>query len=232
MSALLVTQSPSESRPQACSLEVLNNLLRLLSQELGRPPKFEEFYPIHLESIVESVLHWKLVRSDDLGSSPYGAQIMGRCDFEQKAILVRSQASGGAQRYSLAHEIGHALMHKDAPRCVGGSLKRVRPTRSPLSSGPRPEDYAIEREAERFAAELLMPAKAVRRAFQEVAGSPRLWSRSQLAEKALPSGELTIENVSEAISNYQPTRGKPLSATFGVTGAAMATRIRELGLVF
>lgn len=230
--ALLITEQRSESHPRERSLNVLNDLLKLMTERLGHSPTFEEFYPVQLELIVETVLGWKLLWKEGLGSSVNGAPIMGRCDFEQKTILVSSQPSVGARRYSLAHEIGHAFMHKDARSCIGGGLQRTRSVRSGLTSGPRPEEYAIEREAEHFAAELLMPAKAVRRYFQSVTGSPRVWSRSEWAEKIQPAGELTVQNVSVAIASYQPLEGKRLTAKFGVTEAAMATRIRELSLVF
>ncbi|MCL6450063.1 MAG: ImmA/IrrE family metallo-endopeptidase [Acetobacteraceae bacterium] len=63
-------------------------------------------------------------------------------------VVVNSRAPQGRQRFTVAHELGHFFLHSRDQRyflCTYGLQGR------------------FEREADRFASELLMPAAAVRR---------------------------------------------------------------------
>jgi Zn-dependent peptidase ImmA (M78 family)/DNA-binding XRE family transcriptional regulator len=74
------------------------------------------------------------------------------------AILINLEMTPGRRRFTLAHELAHALLHSDHDRLV--------------VSGPKRDTR--ERFADMFAGEFLMPAEGIRRAIEELGAGPRL----------------------------------------------------------
>lgn len=75
-------------------------------------------------------------------------------DARRTVIGVNASHAPTRQRFTIAHELGHLLLHESRPMIVDTHLYR----RDEVSSmGTKPE----EREANGFAAELLMPAAFV-----------------------------------------------------------------------
>lgn len=74
------------------------------------------------------------------------------------SILVNLDMTPGRRRFTLAHELGHALMHSDGEPLV--------------VSGPKHD--ARERFADTFAGEFLMPSEGIRRAIEELGAGPRI----------------------------------------------------------
>jgi hypothetical protein len=64
----------------------------------------------------------------------------------------------GRWRYTAAHELGHFLLHQE--RMIGG--RWIGDTKETIREGDGPELTGMEREADQFAAELLMPADVCR----------------------------------------------------------------------
>jgi len=64
----------------------------------------------------------------------------------------------GRWRYTAAHELGHFLLHQD--RMIGG--RWIGDTQETIREGDGAEMTGMEREADQFAAELLMPADVCR----------------------------------------------------------------------
>lgn len=96
------------------------------------------------------------------------------------AIYFNASDSLVRRRFTVAHELGHMVLgHRDAPRDGPDAFRSG--TRDP-----------IERAANQFAAELLMPAEAVRRAVV----SGRFASLEELA---------SAFRVSPAAMNYRVT---------------------------
>jgi hypothetical protein len=79
-------------------------------------------------------------------------------DAERKwAIVINESHSSARQRFTVAHELGHILLHRfSRPHADGRIQVRFRDTRS--SDGNVREEI----EANEFAAELLMPERYVR----------------------------------------------------------------------
>ncbi|MGI6083440.1 MAG: ImmA/IrrE family metallo-endopeptidase [Limnochordia bacterium] len=72
------------------------------------------------------------------------------CDPDVQVILLNRRDSVHRRNWTCAHELGHYVMHRDV-RLIHA-----------FSSGRRcPSQRLLEREANRFAAELLMPAGEV-----------------------------------------------------------------------
>lgn len=76
-------------------------------------------------------------------------------------VTVNALHSTRRQRFTLAHEIGHYILHRDL---IGDGLTDDGLYRSTLKDG-RSLDAVMEQQANRYAASLLMPAAAVRAQF-------------------------------------------------------------------
>lgn len=76
-------------------------------------------------------------------------EINGLLDFDDKIMIVNSESKPYVQNFTIAHELGHWLLHKD--RRDEYELKLSRPNGG--------EDDPMEKEANTFAAELLVPFK-------------------------------------------------------------------------
>lgn len=122
--------------------------------------------PVRPEYIADSLEVRLVKRGRDFGYSGYFRYEDGRpvIEYNGSDSLVR-------QRFTVSHELGHyALGHKSAPRDDPSSF------RSSIGD-PR------ERAANQFAAELLMPAEAVKR----LVSSGRLLTVEELARAFLVS---------------------------------------------
>jgi Zn-dependent peptidase ImmA (M78 family)/transcriptional regulator with XRE-family HTH domain len=116
-----------------------------------------------------------LVVVRDLGSGLLDA-VSQWGEHSAPLLLVNDCAPGDRCRFSVAHELGHLVMHTDP------------------GSGPEQE-----RQADAFAAEFLMPASDIRKAFADRIDLPklmelkRIWrvSMSALLRRALDLGSIT-----------------------------------------
>ena len=79
------------------------------------------------------------------------------------SILVNLNMTPGRRRFTVAHELGHALFHSDVPYLV-----------STASKSPR------ERFADAFAGEFLMPTEGLRRVTEEQGYGPRIEDPSEV----------------------------------------------------
>lgn len=112
--------------------------------------------PVDVEELAGSLCRLRVRRGRDL------AAIAGHaCDGPLSGLLlpasfeiwVRSDEPADRRRFTVAHEIGHHLLH------AGGGSVHCRPADLGDADG---DTRAREREANRFAAELLMPERLVR----------------------------------------------------------------------
>jgi Zn-dependent peptidase ImmA (M78 family) len=128
----------------------------------------------------------------DLGEDCSGMLVRGAAG---SVIGVHYAHHPNRQRFTIAHEIGHFELHEGGTYVDRGTTLRLRSNRK--NSGSLSE----EREANQFAATLLMPASWVRRA---------------LADHELDLGD------DESM--------RSLCEQFGVSTQAMVYRITELGI--
>jgi len=124
--------------------------------------------PVPLREIV-SVLNLSLVESQ---REPFSSEAALVPSGEGLAIKV-SAGSERRRRFTIAHEIGHYVLHESGPRYErGGSVNEAARWR--------------EREADTFAAELLMPEHMVRHAvLEEGADARRLADRFEVSVQAM-----------------------------------------------
>lgn len=136
-----------------------------------------------------------------LSFEPFGEEMSGMLyrEGDHAIIGVNSAQSQPRQRFTIAHELGHLLLHEGRPVFVDKSMVRVNLRDGDSSLGT----YREEREANAFAAELLMPRHLIDQA---------------LTRLVAPDGSL---NFDEAVLE--------LSERFEVSSQAMEFRLVNLG---
>lgn len=141
--------------------------------------------PVPVEDLAEDLLGLR-VRVEG------GLPVSGMLVPAERLIVVSAAEPPERRRFTVAHEIGHWVVH-----CEGLPAGPImcRPGDAAASGDPR------EREANVFAADLLMPEALVRD-----------------AHRALPPG-----------ADASPTRA--LAAAFDVSEVAMGWRLYNLGLI-
>ena len=89
-------------------------------------------------------------------------------------ITIHANDSDGRRRFTLAHEIAHYVLHRDLiDHLVDNAMYR-----SNLSS-------QFERQANHYAAKILLPAEAVRKQFKEIPNTLILAYRFKVSERAM-----------------------------------------------
>lgn len=224
------------SRPQPLERLAARDILKKYYVKQGTP-SLDEFFPVRLKDLAESVLRWQVEETPDLGATEYGERVTGKCIFENKQILLLSETQGPEKRFSLAHEIGHVALHKEAPACRGGVHSRTRSSRPLRRKIWDTVKQELERQADAFASELLMPERAVRKHFRELFARERVWKGSSTVLERVGCqsryDQPTVQSVSECLATVKPSPDqKSLTDYFGVSKAAMSIRLRELGLVY
>jgi len=123
-----------------------------------------EGLPVPVEAIAEDLLGLRIERSWEIDCS--GMLLPA----ERRIVLNAAEAAIGRDtpplrrfRFTIAHEIGHWVCHCLEGRAPVQEAAYCRPV--DLSEAA---DRALEREANVFAAELLMPEPAVREAWEEL----------------------------------------------------------------
>ena len=122
--------------------------------------RYQEFsgdsiLPVPVESIAEHLLGYDLEITDEgLFSDP---NFLGGISFETNTIFVNASVESHEGRYTftVAHEIGHHVLHKDIYEAQISDHSQIlcrEQKKKPL----------IERQADRFAAALMMPRELVR----------------------------------------------------------------------
>jgi Zn-dependent peptidase ImmA (M78 family) len=151
--------------------------------------------PVPLDQLVEYC-------GAELVREPLEGDISGMVfrDESRKVIGVNSLEVGTRQRFTIAHEIGHLLLHEGRPVIVEKLVRVNLRGKNPSGASAREE-----REANQFAAELLMPEHMVRKAAHEVVGDRTLVSDRRFVST--------------------------LAKRFEVSGQAMEYRLVNLGLL-
>jgi predicted transcriptional regulator len=125
--------------------------------------------PVSLRDVV-SALNLELVkRTREPFTSEAALEPLG----DGRAIVLNGSGDSGRRRFTIAHEIGHFVLHPERCRPERGGV---------VNEAGRME----EREADAFAAELLMPENLVRDAIREQGlDVDRLADRFEVSRKAM-----------------------------------------------
>ena len=158
--------------------------------------------PIPIESIAEHYLGYDIEISDDgIFANPL---VLGGIIFDHKKIVINAATEAHEGRYSftLAHEVGHHVLHKAAFEASESERMVCREdANKPLE----------ERQADHFAGALLMPKSRVNEVFKVLGLSQRMYSALGL----------------KVISRKIMTEG----GFSNVSNQAMCVRLRQLGLI-
>jgi len=123
-----------------------------------------EGLPVPVEAIAEDLLGLRIEQRWDMECS--GMLLPA----ERRIVLNEAERAIGRDtpplrrfRFTIAHEVGHWVCH-----CLEGRAPVVEPSYCRPVDLTEAADRALEREANVFAAELLMPEPAVRAAWEEL----------------------------------------------------------------
>lgn len=215
---------------------LLNELWLKRDQIWNPPPTLETLIPVRTDVIVRSLLGIRLEEPEAIAPESTGAEIAGFIDREEGRIVVAQKYRCEWRRFTMAHEIGHWVLHPQM------RLRRERPlTGAERANGSRP---AEEQEADLFAAELVMPRKPLTTYFQQHFGRPVSDAASSELISWLSRGDRRVNEIEfrrsrrframvvSQTSCCGPTIPfPPLAARFEVSATAMAIRLEDLGLV-
>jgi IrrE N-terminal-like domain len=145
--------------------------------------------PVPVESIAEDLLGLRIERAWDL---VYSGMLL---PAERKIVLhageaPRNEAPLRRYRFTIAHELGHWICH--ALPCAHPEATYCRVVDLTESA-----DRALEREANIFAAELLMPAPAVRRTWPDLGDIDAVAARFDVSPSAMAWRLYSLELVAD-----------------------------------
>ena len=194
------------SAPSLTDTEIEASAERLLS-DFDAWAK-EATRPVPVEVVAEHFLGYALVISKDGVFAD--RDCLGGIVFEDELITINSSIEDDLGRYSftVAHEIGHHVLHKefyfDHLKKDGAKIICREVSNKPM----------IERQADRFAAALLMPSKTVASALSSSSKGSRPFENPTTGElRALAATVVEISGITN------------------VSNTAMVNRLIDLGLV-
>lgn len=157
-------------------------------------------------------------------------EVAGMIDITAKKVRISRQPKPNIQRFTAAHELGHAMMH------IEKGLHRDKPVDGITKS----RDYK-EFEADKFATFFLMPSKLVRETFRRYFLT-EMFTLSEATAIALGFDSCdealkkcnNLRTLSKFIAGATRFNGRhfdSLAIQFGVSNEAMAIRLEELNLL-
>jgi formiminotetrahydrofolate cyclodeaminase/Zn-dependent peptidase ImmA (M78 family) len=181
---------------------------------------------------VLKLLNFQSIELQSLGTNQYNEEIAGIIDTSLFEVRISKMYSKEIMNFTLAHELGHALLHNDVIN------HRERPFDSYSDRVKRPTK---EYQADKFASFFLMPEKLVITTFKDLFGTTLIKlneeSALSLTNSSLSSLRNRVRNLrdwSRIVSNCTKIGIIPIdsmSKIFNVSVEAMAIRLEELGLV-
>lgn len=159
------------------------------------------------------------------------SEIAGIIDRDQRIVRISNQFPLDTQRFTAAHELGHALLHHQT------GLHRDRPVDGSAST----RRSKTEIEADKFASCYLMPEKLVKHRFFQLFGTEKFvldettmfLLEAGCNEKALDKCNSLrgLARILASIESYNGRHFNSLASQFRVSTEAMAIRLEELGLI-
>lgn len=161
------------------------------------------------------------------------SEIAGLIDQKEKIVLVSNEYDEYIQNFTAAHELGHALLHKQS------IMHRDRPTDG---TGNIEKRSLLEIEADKFATYFLMPAKIVEQTFKELFLTDKFIINEDTAflltnDSSTNKLKIRCKNLrglSLKLASSQRYNDKSflsISELFNVSPTAMAIRLEELELI-
>ena len=194
------------SAPSLTDTEIEASAERLLSDfdAWGK----EATRPVPVEVIAEHFLGYELVISKDGVFAD--RDCLGGIVFEDESITINSSIEDDLGRYSftVAHEIGHHVLHKEF------YFDHLKKDEAKIICREVRNKPIIERQADRFAAALLMPSKIVTSALYAISKGSRPFEKPTTGELRTIAAKVV-----------------EISGLTNVSNTAMANRLIDLRLV-
>jgi len=157
--------------------------------------------------------------------------IAGMLDRGENLVRVSREFSEAEMRYTAGHELGHVVLNHP-----GETIHRDRPM-DPTTWNKKPQEY----EADYFSACFWMPAKHLKRCFEQMFLTKQFMLTEETAFAlcttsldTVVSRYRTTRDLAFALARTQSYAGQPIKSLveiFNVTTTAMAIRLEELELV-
>jgi hypothetical protein len=217
----------SQEQAIGVARELLQRFERWRSRR-GSAPEIVPYLPDLLEML------GLLLKESPVLFDEQGRRIAGELDRPHSTISVSEELGGRAKRFTIAHELGHLLLHRglvhhrDLPGAMGN------------------RQSGVEAEANQFAAELLMPEEPFRRACFELQINPLvlgalnedqiyrlgpLGNHRPITSEEIERGGLDFLAELAATCAFPDAGSLSLHDRFQVTKAAAAARLKDLRLV-
>ena len=208
------------------------------------PLSADDIFPLDVRTIVEAGLGVRFEDPEQIPpSSPVAVQVVpvetaGFIDRENGRIVVAQKFQSAYRRFTGAHEVGHWLLHPEL------SYHRDRPLKG--NERLTPQRPVEEKEADVFAAELLMPKKYVRNCFaarfreairiSNIDETTAFWLAGRSpSEGRIPDlvsrGKRYLALQVATCRFFESRHFDSIADRFGVSPTAAAIRLEELRLV-
>lgn len=209
-----------------------SNLLKSFEAKHGKIKK----YAIPIEEIIECHLGYSF-EVDDLDKKIGNdeEEILGYINFDEKLIAVNSKLDPsvypqyiGRYKYTLAHEVGHDILHKEQVinNRLQGNLFSSNEANQVLCRKADAKE-SIEWQADCFAGYLLMPKQKIYALWKDITGSM----------KSLPINQLTSDFSAYNKSKYSEDElasiklKKLARNSIEVAPISLLIRLKKLGLL-
>jgi formiminotetrahydrofolate cyclodeaminase len=213
----------------------LQNTLWIQRSKIWKKDKHED--PLEVlkpDVVLKKVMDYSFVQPDSLGFYHQDGElfeIAGLIDKTKKLVQVSKQFPEETQKFTAAHELGHAILHRQTV------LHRDKPIDGSITI-PRNRE---EMQADKFATYFLMPSKIVEDVFFELFQMPK-FVINESTVLAINAGSISalrkkcpnMRALARLLASAEYCGGrsfKPLIQIFGVSIETMAIRLEELNLL-
>lgn len=183
--------------------------------------------------IFQKALAYKFATQDQIENPKnFELRIAGIINQQEKVVVISKEFDKSIQNFTAAHELGHALMHKQ------NIMHRDRPVDGVKIREKRSlEEY----QADKFSSYFLMPGKIVKREFKRIFGTDHfsindesVFSFNRRSEAELKSECKNLRGLALKLASterYANTSFTSIADLFQVSSVAMAIRLEELELL-
>jgi Zn-dependent peptidase ImmA (M78 family) len=205
---------------------------RLIEEFRLQAPSYSAPYDLHalIWDYLYEIDELCLDEDTNLGTDPQtGEKIWGKTLTDERMILIDPMVKTKPfYRFTLAHEIGHWVLHCRPLLRRKTMLNRIREKQglepSASSSHPSPvAEHRREIQANLFASSLLMPMSDVRHSFKIRFGDSPIKAGGRSPKK--------VKETAEDIAQQAVNEECPLREVFDVSTETMAVRLMALNLV-